>query len=446
MDFDEGFYLASLGALREGQTLGTQVFAPQPPGFYTLLRLAGSLVGPNPEQVREGFIALAVLGTFGAFALARGLGAGFAALIAPALLVIAPPVPEDTARVWADLPSLWVSLVAAGLASLAARRRDRTGTALAGLAGATTVAAVSVKIPAVIIAPVVLVLLLDAPEWRRRLVAGGAGAAAALAALLIANWGALGDLWQSVIVYHSRATNVPPALNRNHEIHKLFDARTPYFWLVVAGALALIFSLVQRRARAGELALWAWAIFGFLFLLWFSPLHYNHLVYLPVPLAVAGGVSLGRVLAQPFRWRAAASVAVMLALAAGWTQQLHRVDIERAPNTTGDVAAAAILSRVTKPSDYVVSDMPVAAVLAHRTMPGPLVELGHLRFYTRMVTPALVLKTIDTWCVQAAVEGRAFTKQPIILAGLRARFHRMVRRSGANVYFDPRRSCSGSSS
>ena len=72
MDFDEGFYLASLAALRDGQTLGTQVFAPQPPGFYALLRLVGSLVGPNAEQVREGFIALAALGTLGAFALARG--------------------------------------------------------------------------------------------------------------------------------------------------------------------------------------------------------------------------------------------------------------------------------------------------------------------------------------------------------------------------------------
>ena len=132
-----------------------------------------------------------------------------------------------------------------------------------------------------------------------------------------------------------------------------------------------------------------------LFLLWFSPLHYNHLVYLPVPLAVAAGVSLGRALARPSHGRALVSVVVALALAAGWTQQLHRVNLEGTPNTAVDVAAAAILSRFTKPSDYVVSDMPVAAVLAHRAVPGPLVELGYLRFYTRLVTPTLVLKTID---------------------------------------------------
>ncbi|MGZ7041081.1 MAG: glycosyltransferase family 39 protein, partial [Thermoanaerobaculia bacterium] len=198
MDFDEGFYLASLRALRDGQTLGNQVFAPQPPGFYSLLSLAGALVGPSAEHVREAFVGLAVLGGLGTYALARGLGAGAAALIAPALLAIAPPVPEDTARVWADLPCLWVALIAAGLAALAARR-GRAELPFAVLAGAATVSAISVKLPAVFIAPLVLLLLLDAPRWQRRLAAGVAGALACTAALLIANWQALGDLWRSVI-------------------------------------------------------------------------------------------------------------------------------------------------------------------------------------------------------------------------------------------------------
>ena len=254
-------------------------------------------------------------------------------------------------------------------------------------------------------------------------------------------WPALGDLWRSNIVYHSRAANTPPVLNRRYELEKLFDPKTPYFWLLLAGGLAVVVALVQRRARAGELALWCWAGVSFLFLLWFSPLHYNHLVYLPVPLAAAASVSLGRALARPSRWRAAGTVVVALALAAGWVQQLHRVDLASAPNAAVDVAAAAVLDRSTQPSDYVVTDLPVAGVLAHRVVPGPLVELGNLRFVTRLVTPAIVLKDVDSYCVQAVVAGRAFRQQPVLLAGLKTRFNRVVKVLSADIYLDPRQTC-----
>ena len=122
-------------------------------------------------------------------------------------------------------------------------------------------------------------------------------------------------------------------------------------------------------------------------------------------------------------------------------QQLHRVDLARAPYATANFAAAAVLARDTQPSDYVVTDLPVAGVLAHRVVPGPLVELGHLRFETRLATPSLVLETIDAWCVQAVVAGRAFEQEPALIAGLKVRFRRTVTASGATVYLEPRRTC-----
>ena len=42
-NYDEGVYLASLDALTHGQSLGDDVYASQPPGFYTLLRAASLL-------------------------------------------------------------------------------------------------------------------------------------------------------------------------------------------------------------------------------------------------------------------------------------------------------------------------------------------------------------------------------------------------------------------
>ena len=46
-DYDEGVYLTSVDALERGQRLGGDVFAPQPPVFYLLLRLSRSSA-PTP--------------------------------------------------------------------------------------------------------------------------------------------------------------------------------------------------------------------------------------------------------------------------------------------------------------------------------------------------------------------------------------------------------------
>src|SRR5262249_3308017 len=105
-NYDEGVYLASLQLLRHGEELGRDVYTPQPPVFYWLLRGLAAPFGRSIEGIRAGFVAFAVVGVLGAFAAARALWGLGAAMAAGLVVVIAPPFPTVAPTVAADIPSL----------------------------------------------------------------------------------------------------------------------------------------------------------------------------------------------------------------------------------------------------------------------------------------------------------------------------------------------------
>ena len=51
--------------------------------------------------------------------------------------------------------------------------------------------------------------------------------------------------------------------------------------------------LARRRQTSAVWALWAWAAISLAFLAYHHPLHHNHLLVLPVVLAVPAGIALG---------------------------------------------------------------------------------------------------------------------------------------------------------
>lgn len=195
-DYDEGVYLLSLDALRSGQELGTQVFAAQPPSFYWLLRGIAAVLGDQPEHVRIGILVLSGIGTIGAWAVARSIAGPLAGVLAAALIVISPPIPLYAARILADLPSLWFSLAALGLAAVA---RRRALVAAASAAGVMTTVAATTKVSAVPVAILVAVVLLRTDAPRRALAYAAAGASVTAGVLVVAHAGALDALWKSVI-------------------------------------------------------------------------------------------------------------------------------------------------------------------------------------------------------------------------------------------------------
>ena len=161
-----------MDALEHGQRLGDDVFAPQPPVFYLLLRLI-SVGADSVPASRSGW-------SCSPSSRARRLSAR------PGdrrpggrpdgpLLTVAPPFPLFAHRVLLDLPPLGIALVAFWLAWVAQERRS-LGVATAG--GAVLALAVAVKPNAVLALPPFLLLLLWERTGRGRMLVaalGGAG-------------------------------------------------------------------------------------------------------------------------------------------------------------------------------------------------------------------------------------------------------------------------------
>lgn len=429
-DYDEGVYLTSLDALEHGQDLGSDVFAPQPPGWYLLVRVISLAGADSVRGFQAGMAVVAILTCLAAYLLARALAGPVAGLTAAGLLTIAPPLPLFAHRVLADVPPLALALLSFWLAWEAQLRRS-VGHAAAG--GAALALAAAVKPNALLALPVFLLLLLWERSGRTRaLVAALAGAALVALVFAVAYREVLDELWESVVAYHRDARDTPAVLDKTHELVTFLNWRTPFAWLVVAGLAASL--LLLRRRRAGAVwALWAWAAIAVAFLVYHHPLHGNHLLVLPVVLAVPAGIALGA-LAVRSRLREAAVGALALLLVAGYIQQHRRVTLADVPEDPGLVAAANLLRRETRPDDLVVSDHSIVPFLADRRVPGALVDTARLRFETGSLTVAGVLRELERHDVAAVVAGRSFDEQPGLLRALERRYGAPKRIGALSVF------------
>ena len=144
--FDEAVYLLATAAMRHGQTLGSEIFTAQPPGFYTLIRAGQAVFGTTVSGGRNIVIAFALVGLVGAYLIGRRCSGAAAGLAAAALLAVAPPFPTFAANISADLPSFALGLLA--LAFLLFALDGRAPVALSALSGALVAASISVKLSA----------------------------------------------------------------------------------------------------------------------------------------------------------------------------------------------------------------------------------------------------------------------------------------------------------
>ena len=428
-DYDEGVYLASVDALEHGQRLGEDVFAPQPPGWYLLLRLISVAGADSVRGFHIGMVVVAIATCLAAYLLGRAIGGPAAGLCASALLTVAPPFPLYAHRVLADVPPLGMALLAFWLAIEARRRRSAT---LALLGGAVVAFALVLKPTAVLAVPTFLILLCWERSLRgRALIAATVGGTVVGLAFVVAYLGVIGELWESVVVYHRDARDTPPVIDETHALLTFLNWRTPFAWLVVAGLVAS--ALLYRRRRALRVwALWLWGALSVAFLAYHSPLHDNHLLLLPVALAVPAGIALA-VLADRSRYRLYALSGLALVLAAGYVQQQRRIVEDRIDEEPELVAAADTLRRVTRPDDLVVSDHSIVPFLVRRRVAGPLVDTAVLRFQTGSLTDAEVLRELEEWDVRAVAVGRAFAERPALLRGLAARY-RLLRGGPVRIY------------
>jgi hypothetical protein len=419
-NYDEDVYLAAVNALRHGQVLGSQVFAAELPGFYDLLRGLSYGVGIGVVNLRAGLLAVAALGTVGGWLIGRRIAGPIGGLLVPAVLTIAPPLDLFSSQVIADTPCLSLMLLSLGLATL-------SGTTAAVSAGGLFGAALSVKPTALIALP--------ALAWfiRRRWLPALIGAVTVPVVELIAHAGALSALWGSDFTYHDRASSTPNVIPNPHlQIFTQIPKTTPFFALALLACLLTV--LIAPRVLAKLWPLWLTVVLSLLLLLTYRPLHYNHLIVFPFTLAVATGATLGVTvgLLRTPQVRAGVVVVLTLAIAAGWVQQLHRVDQVAASEPPSVLKAANALRHLTRPSDLVVDDRPIISFLAHRQVVGPLVDTAFLRFETRSLTDSSVIR--DLKAAAAIVISRSLRSRPAILAFLHSHDRLAYDAEGVRIY------------
>ncbi len=426
-------YLTSVDALEHGQKLGEDVFAPQPPVFYLLLRLISLAGADSVRGFHWGMVVVAIATCLAAYLLGRALAGPLAG---PRRRGAA----DDRADLRADRPP-GAGRRAAARAD-AARLLARVGGAAAGAhlrpvaaaAGAALALAVATKPNAALALPTFLLLLL----WRNsrsgasRSAASLGGAAAVSTVLLLAYRDVLGELWESVVDYHRDARDTPAVVDRSHELATFLNWKTPFAWLLVAGLAGSI--LLLRRRGEAVWALWAWAAVSLAFVA-LPP------SAAPQPPRRAAGRARAARGDRARRARPARAPgerprfgALALVLAAGYVQQQRRLAVADVPEQPELVAAAETLRRVTGPDDLVVSDQPLVPFLADRRVWGPLVDTANLRFQTGSLTAAEVLRELDEGSVEAVVVGRSFLRRPAVLAGIRDRYRRVEQDGGVSVW------------
>ena len=428
-NYDEGNYLASLDALRHGQTLGRDVFLDQPPGWYLLLQGLAVPFGNSVTGIRTGLLLLALLGLVAAWAAARALAGPVAGLAAAAVLAVAAPYPTLAATVESDPPSTVLALAAVALALYAYRGRTRTWLAVA--VGVVVALALSVKLFAVVAALPIAVLVL-----RRRSVRDAAlplgGFAAVLLAFLVGYRHVLHQVWQGVFGAHlnARGGHQPNGVSNLSRIVHLPDLHTPFGVLAWAG-IALAIAWLVRRKPLGLWPLWLFTAGAALFTLTMKPLLDHHLVLLATALAVPAGAAIGVTLERLHRF---APLLLVPAIAAGVYQEHRRLARNAVPERPSYQWAAKIVAANSTPGQLVVSDIPSIPYLAHRREPGQLIDTSIARIVDEYLKPKDVLRLIDASHAPLVVVGRNFRSQPAIVRGIAQRYPRKLKNGDVTIY------------
>jgi 4-amino-4-deoxy-L-arabinose transferase-like glycosyltransferase len=428
-NYDEGVYLASLQLLRHGEELGRDVYTPQPPVFYWLLRALAAPFGQSIEGIRAAFVGLAVAGVLGAFAAARvlwGLGAGLAASL---IVVIAPPFPTTAPTVAADIPSLALALHAHELAACASR--ERASPVWGGGAGALIGFAVLTKFLAAPFLVPVLVLPLAARRGRRVVPWIVCGGCAAVLVVALVHLGSLHELWRGAVTDHEGAKSLSSVHDNVLRLRHLLEWRTPFGWLVPAGAVAFVLSRDARRVWPLATVVPAAAAFT----LYVRPLPDHQLSMMSSAYALSAGPALALGIgALRGRLRAVAAVVLAVFVVAGVYQEQRRLVRNDVPEPAKVIWGTAAVEQAVNPGEVFTTDEPVVSFRATRLIPGGLTDTSATRVDSRALTTAHVLREIEASRSKAVLVARMFLSLPDLRRALERRFPVRRQCAGATLY------------
>src|SRR5262249_21479862 len=204
-------------------------------------------------------------------------------------------------------PSLSRAMVALALAAFATR--ERASPAWAVGSGAVIAFAVLTKFLALPFLFPVLALPLAARRGKRSLPWIVAGGCAAVLIVALVHLGSLQELWRGAVTDHEGAKKLSHVHDNVLRLRWLLEWRTPFGWIVPAGAIAFVLSRSARRVWPIATVVPAAAAFT----LYVRPLPDHQLSLMSCAYAVSAGPALALGIAS-LRGRLREAGAVVLAL------------------------------------------------------------------------------------------------------------------------------------
>lgn len=380
LGFDDGVYLASAGALRDGGLPFVDVYSSQGPAFLPLLWLGDLLglrtsVSPRLLPVAAG-VALTIL----VYVIALRVSDRAGAVIASLLVATSGCLLYSTSRIESD----GVAMAFAAGAVLAA---SRPGVRREGVAAVLLGVAVSVK--SLLVAPAGLAVLWIIGRrrgWRPAALVGVASAGVLVALSL--PWG-LRAVWDQSILLHLDATEGFD-VSANREL-VYWGLRHRDRLLLATAAVTVVWSVVRavaggRRPMRAEpaspgaadlhVALWIWMLGSAAVLVGHQPLFLQHLAVVVPPAALLVAMHRPPVVVV-------VAVAVLLLPSHGAGAQWRRTPVVPEADQR---AAIDLLRRIEPRSGMVISDAAELAWLAGRTSPGWVVDVSFVRIGAGQLT------------------------------------------------------------
>jgi hypothetical protein len=428
--FDEGVRMEQLLLMEHGYRPYREIFASQGPLLLDLLYPLYQVFGGTLGAARLGVGLLSLVGLLGAWWAGRALGRP-AGLGAAALLVVSPAYLEGSRLALAEVPSLAPCLWAVGCGL-----RWQRGRAAGWLYGAAALAVLGVLVKPMALpvgVPIALSAALRRPPRTRPLVVAGLLGLALVALVLLA----LGPARVfEVLGGYRLGAQRPAGLSAGQNwslIAKIVGAGERNGFLALAAAGLGLGLLHWPRAT---LALAAWPLAQLALFLVYTDLADKHVVYLVPPLALLGGLtfaaparSMGGLSASGLRSAPAAGSVrriisgplptALVALAAVgiyaanltplWRadRDLLHDDAERAHRDyAGTEEQAALMAALTLPTDFVLTDNPIAAFQARRLVPPWLVDTSGTRVDAGSLTSDTVIREAGRYEPKVIVTSR----------------------------------------
>jgi 4-amino-4-deoxy-L-arabinose transferase-like glycosyltransferase len=407
--FDEGIRSEQMLLMAAGFRPFRDIFASQGPILLDLLFPFYLGFGQSLEAIRLGVVITSIVAMIGAYWTARLAAGPIAGIATLGLLAISPAFLESSRLALAEAPSLAPSIWAVG----AALRYQATGRVRWGVA-AGVLLALGVLVKPMVLAvclPVALLVFLRRPLSISGL-AAFATAGLVTTAMVIFVLGPSG-VYEDLAAYRGGASHT-------------LGGDAPANWRLTAAVLArerlaivgLAFAAALGAIRLPRilLPLVAWPLAVAVLFLVYDDLADKHIVYLTFPLSLLAGIGIGGTIAAinnlvRTRRLSYAIIGVVGVIAAvsylGDISRVWRADVfmlheagrvaENRRDIGSELEIADIMTRLSGPSEYVITDNPNAAFRARRLVPPKLVDTSGTRIDAGSLTDALAINTAERY-------------------------------------------------